>query len=69
MSALKLGGARIAYFVFPPSEAALPMVLAVMRKDGILLFSEFDLIEALRPLQVLTVVSSQASYSLASSRC
>jgi len=56
VSGLKLGGARIAYFVLPPSGATLPMVLAVIRKDSILLFSEFDLIEALKPLQVLTRV-------------
>jgi Fe2+ transport system protein B len=39
-----------------PAEAALPVVLASVRKDGILLFAEPDLVEALTPLQVLTGV-------------
>jgi hypothetical protein len=39
-----------------PAEAALPVVLASVRKDGILLFSEPDLVEALTPHQVLTGV-------------
>lgn len=37
-----------------PAEAALPVILASIRKDGILLFAEPDLVEALTPLQVLT---------------
>jgi ferrous iron transport protein B len=39
-----------------PAEAALPVVLASIRKDGILLFAEGSLLESLTPLQILTGV-------------
>jgi len=39
-----------------PAEAALPVVLASIRKDGILLFTEPNLVGALTPLQILTAV-------------
>lgn len=39
-----------------PAEAALPVLLASIRKDGILLFTEGGLAGALTPLQLLTGV-------------
>jgi len=39
-----------------PSEAALPVILASIRKDGILLFAEPDTLAILSPLQILTGV-------------
>jgi ferrous iron transport protein B len=48
-------GSLMAFFHLP-AEAALPVVLASIRKDGILLFAEPDPVEALTPLQVLTEV-------------
>jgi len=39
-----------------PAEAALPVVLASIRKDGILLFTEPNVLGALTPLQILTAV-------------
>lgn len=48
-------GSLMAFFQLP-AEAALPVVLASIRKDGILLFAEPDLVETLTPLQVLTGV-------------
>lgn len=39
-----------------PAEAALPVALASIRKDGILLFAESDLVGTLTPLQILTGV-------------
>ncbi|MEO0868241.1 MAG: nucleoside recognition domain-containing protein, partial [Cyanobacteria bacterium J06642_11] len=39
-----------------PPEAALPVVLASIRKDGLLLFAEPDALVLLTPLQVLTGV-------------
>jgi ferrous iron transport protein B len=48
-------GSLMAFFHLP-AKAALPVVLALVRKDGILLFAKPDLVEALTPLQVLTGV-------------
>lgn len=39
-----------------PSEAALPVILASIRKDGLLLFAEPDTLAVLTPLQILTGV-------------
>jgi Fe2+ transport system protein B len=39
-----------------PAEAALPVVLASIRKDGILLFTESNILAALTPFQILTAV-------------
>lgn len=39
-----------------PPEAALPMILASIRKDGLLLFAEPETLSALTPLQILTGV-------------
>ncbi len=39
-----------------PAEAALPVVLASIRKDGILLFTEPNVVGALTPSQILTAV-------------
>lgn len=39
-----------------PPEAALPMILASIRKDGLLLFAEAETLSALTPLQILTGV-------------
>jgi Fe2+ transport system protein B len=39
-----------------PADAALPMLLASIRKDGVLLFAEPHLVNALTPLQALTGV-------------
>jgi Fe2+ transport system protein B len=39
-----------------PPEAALPVILASIRKDGLLLFAEPDTVSLLSPLQVLTGV-------------
>jgi hypothetical protein len=39
-----------------PSEAALPVILASIRKDGLLLFAEPDTLALLTPLQILTGV-------------
>ncbi|MGD1937075.1 MAG: nucleoside recognition domain-containing protein [Cyanophyceae cyanobacterium] len=39
-----------------PSEAAVPIILASIRKDGLLLFAEPDTLAALTPLQILTGV-------------
>ncbi|NES19316.1 MAG: ferrous iron transporter B, partial [Symploca sp. SIO3E6] len=39
-----------------PAEAALPVVLASIRKDGILLFTEPNVVGVLTPLQILTAV-------------
>jgi Fe2+ transport system protein B len=39
-----------------PPEAALPVILASIRKDGLLLFAEPDTLAALTPLQILTGV-------------
>ncbi|MDB9527151.1 50S ribosome-binding GTPase [Oscillatoria sp. CS-180] len=39
-----------------PPEAALPVILASIRKDGLLLFAEPDTLALLTPLQVLTGV-------------
>ena len=37
-------------------EAALPVILASIRKDGLLLFAEPDTLAVLTPLQILTGV-------------
>ena len=37
-----------------PTEAALPVILASIRKDGLLLFAEPDTLAVLTPLQILT---------------
>ena len=39
-----------------PPEAALPVILASIRKDGLLLFAESDTLAVLTPLQILTGV-------------
>ena len=39
-----------------PPEAALPVILASIRKDGLLLFAEPDTLALLTPLQILTGV-------------
>ncbi|MEM9220325.1 MAG: nucleoside recognition domain-containing protein [Cyanobacteria bacterium P01_F01_bin.150] len=39
-----------------PPEAALPVILASIRKDGLLLFAEPDTLAVLTPLQILTGV-------------
>lgn len=39
-----------------PPEAALPVILASIRKDGLLLFAEAETLSALTPLQILTGV-------------
>ena len=39
-----------------PPEAALPMILASIRKDGLLLFAEAETLSVLTPLQILTGV-------------
>lgn len=39
-----------------PPEAALPMILASIRKDGLLLFAETETLSVLTPLQILTGV-------------
>ncbi|MGD1921813.1 MAG: ferrous iron transporter B, partial [Pleurocapsa sp.] len=39
-----------------PPEASLPIVLASIRKDGLLLFAEPETLAMLTPLQVLTGV-------------
>jgi ferrous iron transport protein B len=39
-----------------PPEAALPVILASIRKDGLLLFAEPDTLAILTPLQILTGV-------------
>lgn len=39
-----------------PSEAALPVILASIRKDGLLLFAEPDTLAVLTPVQILTGV-------------
>jgi ferrous iron transport protein B len=39
-----------------PPEAALPVILASIRKDGLLLFAEPDTLAILTPLQILTSV-------------
>ncbi len=39
-----------------PAQAGLPLVMAMIRKDGILLFAEQGLIQSLTPLQALTGV-------------
>jgi Fe2+ transport system protein B len=39
-----------------PGEAALPVVLACIRKDGLLLFAEGNLAERLSSIQLLTGV-------------
>ena len=39
-----------------PAEAALPVILASIRKDGLLLFAEPDTLGTLTPLQILTGV-------------
>ncbi|NEQ52181.1 MAG: ferrous iron transporter B [Leptolyngbya sp. SIO3F4] len=39
-----------------PTEAALPVILASIRKDGLLLFAEPDTLALLTPLQILTGV-------------
>lgn len=39
-----------------PTEAALPVILASIRKDGLLLFAEPDTLAVLTPLQILTGV-------------
>lgn len=39
-----------------PPEAALPMILASIRKDGLLLFAEPETLSVLTPLQILTGV-------------
>jgi ferrous iron transport protein B len=39
-----------------PLEAALPVILASIRKDGLLLFAEPKILSVLSPLQVLTGV-------------
>ena len=39
-----------------PPEAALPIILASIRKDGLLLFAEPDTLAVLTPLQILTGV-------------
>lgn len=39
-----------------PPEAALPVILASIRKDGLLLFAEPDTLTVLTPLQILTGV-------------
>ena len=39
-----------------PSEAALPIVLASIRKDGLLLFAEPNTVSLLSPVQILTGV-------------
>ncbi|WP_205127542.1 MULTISPECIES: hypothetical protein [Okeania] len=43
------------WFNLPP-EASLPIVLASIRKDGLLLFAEPETLAMLTPLQVLTGV-------------
>ncbi len=45
----------MAWFNLPP-EASLPIVLASIRKDGLLLFAEPETLAMLTPLQVLTGV-------------
>jgi hypothetical protein len=39
-----------------PPKAALPVILASIRKDGLLLFAEPDTLAILTPLQILTGV-------------
>jgi ferrous iron transport protein B len=39
-----------------PPEAALPVILASIRKDGLLLFAEPGTLSVLTPLQILTGV-------------
>ncbi|MEM6379480.1 MAG: ferrous iron transporter B, partial [Bacteroidota bacterium] len=39
-----------------PPEAAVPVILASIRKDGLLLFAEPDTLALLTPLQILTGV-------------
>ena len=39
-----------------PPEAALPVILASIRKDGLLLFAEPETLAVLTPLQILTGV-------------
>lgn len=39
-----------------PAEAALPVILASIRKDGLLLFAEPNTLDVLSPLQILTGV-------------
>jgi len=39
-----------------PPEAAVPVILASIRKDGLLLFAEPDTLAVLTPLQILTGV-------------
>jgi Fe2+ transport system protein B len=39
-----------------PAEASLPVILASIRKDGLLLFAQADTVSVLTPLQILTGV-------------